>query len=211
MNAPAGGEGQRIGEVVEAHSHEFTAQCYRLYASPHLGALARIDSPTPEGEDGATSMYGVVYAVSTAALDPGRHVVPRGEDAEREEEVYQSHPQLERLLATRFEALIVGYGNGDAFHQYLPPLPPRVHSFVYTTTPTEVAQFTGSLDYLNLLVHSSPAGRGITDEVVAACLRQAGACTDDPRGFLVRTGKALASLLAGDLPRLNAVLRRLSP
>lgn len=120
-------------------------------------------------------------------------------------------PQLERLLATRFEVLIVGHGTGSVVNQYLPALPPRIHAFVYSSTPDEVVSFTRSLDFLSLLVHSSPAGRGITDEVVAACLRQASGHVAEPRGFLVRAGKALAAQLAGDMPRLNAILRRLSP
>ena len=36
--------GQRVGEVVEAASHRFLAQCYRLYCSPPLGAFVRTQS-----------------------------------------------------------------------------------------------------------------------------------------------------------------------
>ena len=40
----------RVGEVVESASHGFTAQCYRLYESPPLGALVRTEAPTsPNG------------------------------------------------------------------------------------------------------------------------------------------------------------------
>ena len=199
--------GQRLGEVVESASHGFTAQCYHLYGSPPLGALVRTESTDPD----AGSTYAVVYGVVTQSLDPGRPVIARGEGEDTEQSIYQNHPQLERLLATRFEALIVGHDDGAAVNQYLPALPPRIHAFVYSSTPEEVAGFTRSLDFLNLLVHSSPAGRGITDEVVAACLRQASGHAAESRGFLVQAGKALAVQLAGDMPRLSAILRRLSP
>ena len=192
---------------MESASHGFTAQCYRLYGSPPLGGLVRTEST--DGD--ASNTYAVVYSVVTQSLDPGRPVVARGESEDTEQGIYQSHPQLERLLATRFEALIVGHLNGSAVNQYLPALPPRIHAFVYSTTSEEVVSFTGSLDFLNLLVHSSPAGRGTTDEVIAACLRQACGHVADSRGFLVRAGKVLAVQLAGDMPRLNAILRRLSP
>ena len=33
----------------------------------------------------------------------------------------------------------------------------------------------------------------------------------DPQAFLLRAGKALARELAGDLPRLNAVLKKVTP
>ena len=214
---------QRVGEVVESASHGFTAQCYQLYRSPPLGAFVRTHStptqtfslPSPsgrgvgsEGNNGHT--YAVVYGVMTQSLDPGRPVIARGEQEEREEDIYRSNPQLARLLCTRFEALIVGHGDNTAVNQYLPAVPPQIHAFVYQCSPEEVRQFTGSLDFLSLLVNSSPAGRGITDEVIAACLRQASAGLDQPRDFLVHAGKTLATHLVGDMPRLNAILRRLS-
>jgi hypothetical protein len=46
--------------------------------------------------------------------------------------------------------------------------------------------------------------------VVAACLRLTGAMQAEPRQFLLRAGKTLAGELAGDLPRLNAIMRRVA-
>ena len=213
----AGVATQRIGEVVESASHRYTAQCYRLYESPPLGAFVSteytLDSGiTPAPDTGPSRIYAVVYGVITEALDPSRPVVARGEEEDSEEGIYHSNPQLARLLCTRFEALIVGHSNGTAVSQYLPPLPPRIHSFVHTCTPQEVEQFTSKkLDFLNLLVNAPSVGRGVTDEVVAACLRQASTHLSDSGGFLVHAGKALARQLTGDLLRLNSILKRLSP
>ena len=207
-----GTESQRVGEVVESASHRFTAQCYRLYQAPPLGAFVRTDGLSEPGAgDGTFRIYAVVFGVSTGALDPGRPVYARGEEEDSEEDVYRSNPQLSRLLCTRFDALIVGHGDGGAYNQYLPAQPPRIHSFVHSCTLEEVKGATVSLDFLSLLVSSAPGDRGITDEVIAACLRQAGDRLGDPRGFLVRAGKVLAVQLAGDLPRLNSILKRLSP
>ena len=173
-----------------------------------MGAQGAVEG----GAEADTShVYAVVCGISTESLDPGRPVIARGEDENRDEDVYRSNPQLERLLCTRFEALIVGHSDGDICNQYLPALPPRIHSFVYLCTPEEVGRFTRSLDFLSLLVNSVPSGQGIADEVVAACLRQAGAQLEDSGSFLVGAGKALAVQLADDTPRLNSILRRLSP
>ena len=209
---------RRLGEVVESASDRFTAQCYRLYESPPLGALLRTDSaPTltvghsPEGAGGEGRIYAVVYRVSTQALDPGRAVVARGEGEDTEEGIYSSNPQLARLLTTTFETLIVGHGDEAGVSQRLPPLPPRIHAFVYPCTTDEVQRFTRSLDFLSLLLNSSHAGAGMADEVVTACLRHASAHLEEPNSFLVRAGKTLAGLLTRDLPRLNSILRRLSP
>ena len=220
MNEVGPSEGEtplpRIGEVVESASHRFTAQCYRLYQAPPLGAFVRTGSTATAGfgqisDADGSSIYAVVNGVSTQALDPGRPIIARGEEQDSEEGVYRDNPQLARLLCTRFEALVVGHRDGTAYNQRLPAFPPRIHAFVYVCNPEEVNRFTDSLDFIYLLVNSAPAGRGVADEVVAACLRQASGHREDSRGFLVAAGKALAVQLAGDLPRLNSMLRKLSP
>lgn len=190
---------QRVGEVVEATSTAFVAQCYRLYDTPPLGSLVRSGNPP---------LYAVVSQVSTGPLDASRPVLARGEAAASEEEVFRENPQLERLLTSRFDALIVGHRVGEEDRHYLPPLPPRVHSFVYTCCAAQVARFTSRLDLLHLLLNS---GVPAADEVVGACLRQAAAAHTDPSEFLLAAGKALAVELAGDLPRLQAILRRVAP
>ena len=156
---------------------------------------------------GTPEIFAVVLNVSTEPLDPSRPVLARGENAESEEEVYRDHPQIARLLTSRFESVIVGHYAGGEALQYLPPLPPRVHSFVYALAPKELTAFTRKLDFLRLLLDTRSAQ---SDEVVGACLRQAGAQQPDAREFILRAGKALASELAGDLPRLNAILRRVA-
>ena len=102
---------------------------------------------------------------------------------------------------------MVGHDDG-VLRQGLPPLPPHIHSFVYRCHRSETEAFTRRLDFLRLLLTGAgPAA----DEVVTACLVQVAAANPDRRGFLVRAGKMLASELAGELPRLNALLGRISP
>ena len=198
--ADAGGlTARRVGEVVAAASTSFSAQCYQLYGAPALGSFVRTGSPW---------VYEVVCRVSTEPLDPSRPVLARGESASSEEEVFRDNPQLARLLTTRFDALIAGHQAGDECRHFLPPLPPPVHSFVYACSPAEMARFTDRLDFIYLLLNS---GAPVVDEVVGACLRAAAGAQPDGAGFLVRAGRALASELAGDVPRLNSILRRVAP
>lgn len=189
----------RIGEVVASASASFTAQCYRLYQSPPLGSFVRTDS---------SSVVGVVCEVATEPMDASRPVLARGESAASEDEVFQNNPQLSRLLVTRFEAIVIGHRSDGAWRQFLPPLPPAVHSFVYLCSPEEVDRFASDLDFLSLILNS---GVPVADEVVGACLRSAASTCPDGAAFLARAGRALASELAGDLPRLNSVLRRVAP
>ena len=190
---------RRIGEVVGTASDSLVAQCYVLYVCPPFGSFVRTDSP---------SVFGVVSRVSTEPLDSSRPVLARGESASTEGEVFRNHPQLSRLLTTRFEVIITGHMTDGNCKQFLPPLPPAVHSFVYVCSDEEVCWFTAQLDFLSLLIKS---GVPVADEVAGACLRAAASAWPDGPAFLSRAGKALAGELANDLPRLNSVLRKVAP
>jgi hypothetical protein len=190
----------KIGEVIEVSSAEFKAQCYKLDQAPFLGSLVKTQDKNGE-------IFGIIYNVETHGLEPGRHVVARGENLRAEAEIFEANPQLSRLLATDFSVLIVGYAQGKSRYQYLPPKSPSIHSFVYTCQPGEVRAFTQSLDFLGLLLNariSIPV-----DEVIGACLRFASQSHDDPSAFLVKAGKELAYMLSNDVRRLNSLLKRL--
>ena len=193
-------EQDRLGEVVEASSTGFTAHCYRLYEAPPLGALVRCGRDSP--------IYGVVAEVATQSIDPGRNPVAMGEDEDTVEGVYQTNPQLSRLLSTQFRSLAVGYRADGRIQRYLAPLPPKIHDHVHQCGSEELLEFSDSLDFLPLLLASRV---GSPDDVIASFLRQASRSHLEPQAFLVGAGKKLAGLLAGELPRLSGLLRRLSP
>ncbi len=190
---------RRVGEVVESTSTSFVAQCYQLEGAPALGGLVRTDSP---------EIYGVVGRVTTEPLDSARPVLARGEDADSEEDVVRDNPQLARLLTSRFEVFIAGHVEDGVTRQYLPPRPPRVHSFVYACSPEEVSQFTARLDLLRLLLNS---GAPHADEIVGACIRQAAPSHAQPADFLAHACRSLAGELSADVARLNSILRRVAP
>ena len=189
----------RLGEVIEASSTSFIAQCHRLGEPPPLGALVKT---TENGVD----IYAVVHNASTGSIDPGRRFVALGRDEATEEDVYRTHPELSQLLRTDFEAQVVGHREGEALRQYLPPRPARIHAFVHLASGDEVRAFTGSLHFLPILANAQVPTR---DDALAACLRLASEAHQDPMVFLVRAGKELANLLARDTQRLNNVLRQL--
>jgi hypothetical protein len=186
----------RFGEVVKASVDGLIGQCHRLYDAPALGTLVRA------GDD----VYAAVSGVTTSSLDPTRRVIARGAEAASESEIYAEHPQLERLLRTDVTLQVLGYRESGEARQYLPPLPPRIHAFLYVCPPDEVRWFMERLEFVPLLVHGGfPAG----DDVLAGVLRQAAASFDVPGDFLRRAAKAVAVQLSTDTARLSAVLRRL--
>jgi len=192
---------QRVGEVTEASTTDFVAQCYELYQSPPLGSLVKTT-------DGLVEIYGIVSQATTSSLEPGRRPIARGKDETSEEEIYRSNPQLLKLLRTEFSALVVGHRHGDSLCHYLPPKPARIHSFVYLCTADEVKAFSQSFAFLDILIGAHlPVS---VEELVAASLRQMSAVQEDPRAFLVAAGKELAILLGGEFNRLKAIMIRMS-
>ena len=188
----------KIGEVIEASTSEFIAQCYELHLPPPFGSLVK----TREGE---VEIYGVVSRAETTSIEPGRRPIARGRDEDNEEDIYRTSPQLARLLRTDFTALVVGHEEGQKLNHYLPPRPAKIHSFIYLCDAEEIEKFSQSLDFLSILV-----GVGVqADELIAASLRHAASAHRDPGDFLTKAGKELAVLLGGEISRLNNILRRI--
>jgi hypothetical protein len=194
------GEAERVGEVIEASTTDFVAQCYELYGLPPLGSLVK----TREQE---VELFGVVYRATTTSFEPGRRPIARGKDEASEEALYQANPQLMKLLRSEFGVVVVGHRESGKLHHYLPPQPPRIHSFIYPCSPQEIREFTESLGFLSILVNTHLPIAG--DEVIAAALRHMSRVHEDPNAFLVSAGKELAILLSGDFGKLKAILGRL--
>jgi hypothetical protein len=191
---------ERVGEVIEASTTDFVAQCYELYQSPPLGSLVKTrDSPV--------ELYAIVYNAATTSIEPGRRPIARGKDEASEEEIYRSSPQLLKLLKSEFSALVVGHRQKDKLYHYLPPNPARIHSFVYLCSPEEVKEFSHSFDFLNILINTNlPVS---AEELISACLRQMSQIHEDSHVFLVAAGKELALLLSGQFNQLKAILGRI--
>jgi hypothetical protein len=192
----------RLGEIIEAGTTGFTAQCYELNEYPPLGSLVK----TAEGE---REIYAVVYQATTEGMEPGRKPIARGRDVASEEALFESNPQLTQLLRSEFSALVVGHKDGDSVRQYLPPHPARIHGFVHACTAEEVKAFSRSFGFLNILVNA--ATETPPDELIAAALRLMSVTHDDPHVFLVGAGKELAALLGQDYARLKSILERIRP
>jgi hypothetical protein len=190
----------RVGEVIETGTAEFTAQCYELYRSPPLGGLVKAG-------DESIKQYAIVYNTTTSSIEPGRRPIARGKDESSEEGIYQSSPQLMKLFRTEFNALVAGYREGDRVFHYLPPRPVKIHSFVYECEDEEIKEFSGSFDFLNIIINSGlPVP---VEEVLAASLRRMSRVYDEPQRFLVSAGKELATLLGTDFNRLKSVLSKI--
>lgn len=198
---------ERIGEVIESSTTSFTAGAYQLLEAPPFGSLVRAQSRS-EGQ----AIYGLVYDICTGSKEPGGRAVVRGRTYSGrdlyDDEIYQEHPDLAEVLQTEFSAITVGYIEGEQIHQYLPPQPPPVHYSVYECSMAEVARFSAETDFFRtvLFAYQIPS-----DELLGAAIRRAALAHSDPRAYLVRAGREVASLLKDDYDRLTAILRRIRP
>jgi len=166
-------------------------------------------SPAAPGTGLAAATYALVFGANTASLETGRR--PSALGFADEDELRARQPQIFELLRTEFSGLLIAYSEGadKGLRRHLPPKPPRIHSRVLACDPNEVRLLTQDLGFLRgVLLPSGGALSGVpSDELVAACLRQARDAQANDRDFLLRAGKALASLLAEDYDRLQAILR----
>ena len=155
------------------------------------------------------AVYALVYGANTASLEPNRR--PSALGFADEDEMRLQQPQIFELLRTEFSGLLIAYAEGGdkPLRRHLPPLPPRIHSRVYPCTPEETRLLTEDLSFLRgLLLPSGGALAGVpSDELAAACLRQAREAHPDDQAFLLKAGRTLATLLATDYERLQAILR----
>ncbi|MDD4876087.1 MAG: hypothetical protein PHQ86_03000 [Dehalococcoidales bacterium] len=191
---------QRLGEVIEASTTDFTAQCFELFQSPPLGSLVKTIDESAE-------LFGIVCHATTASLETGRRPIARGKDETNDEAIYQSNPQLLQLLRSEFSVLVVGHKKNEKLYYYLPPKPARIHSFVYLSSTDEMKEFSQSFDFLNVLLNSHLLIP--TEELVAAALRQISQVFEDPYSFLVTAGKELAILLGGDFNQIKTIMGKL--
>lgn len=192
-----------IGEIIETSSLSFQAESLTLHQPPPLGALVVVHVA------GAPYCYAVVSHGSTTSLDPGRRAVRRSGTGVVDEAVYREHPQLERLLQTLFQGLLIGWEDDGTLRPTLPPSPPPLHHAVYLGDAAQVQRVTAHHDYFRLLLASTTPTP--PEQLLAAHIRRVVAERGGPDEWLERAARSCALLLKGDHERLVAVLTAIDP
>ncbi len=192
-----------LGEVVEANTTTFVAQCFEperltFPTMPALGSWTR-----SQDEETGNLIYGVVCHAAITPVDTVHRARALGLSAQ---ELREQQPQIFAMLRTDFRSAIVGFVSGGRIYQYLPPRPPQIHQPVYRCSETEVGEFCRSFEFLRTLLQVS----GIpTDELVAAVIRQSYRILNRDRNWLLQAGRQLSSLLRDDYEHLSAILRKI--
>lgn len=123
-------------------------------------------------------------------------------------EAYIQDQRQNRQVPIEVSVLTIGYRTDSTVVHALPPQPPMTLDYIHRCTPDEIVAFTDSHDYLTLIMNAQDVP---ADELLTAALQRATRARPlEERGFfLLQAGKELARLLANDLPRLDALLRRI--
>ena len=189
-----------VGRIIRSSTTHFAVGCQVLRPQvPAFGSLVKV--PAMDGDQ----IYGLIHDVRMED-DPFVRQMAVTEDLPAE---YIEDQRHNRQVPIEVGVLVVGYWHADEITQHLPPQPPLSLDVIYTCTSDELVAFTGKFDYFRLVLDNRdlPA-----DELLAANLRSAaqarGGAGED---FLVSAGRELARLLAMDLYRLDAILRRIRP
>ncbi len=194
-------ETQHFGEVIGSDSQLLEVECHQLYNAPTFGSFVRADC-----EQSDRGHYAVVTRVTTGPFDGHRvvqaHRMPPGE-------LEQRKPHLPSLLRTTFQALPIGYGEGEVVVAGISPLPPRLHCYVSPAGTDEIRSVTAQQGWLRPLTRTADLP---LEELLVAAIRNAAATWGDEAPLrLVMWGKFLARLLGRDYVTLETVLAGLAP
>jgi len=193
--------GINVGRIVRSSTTRFAVGCQVLKAEvPVFGSLVKVPAM------GNDEVYGLIYDVRMEDDPFVRQIASAADELGPE---YIEYMRRNRQVPIEVAILVVGYQHDGAVYHRLPPQPPLSLDVICTCTGEELVQFTEQFDYFWLVLDSAdlPA-----DELLAANLRYAADARDTGQeDFLVEAGRELARLLAMNLTRLDAILRRIRP
>lgn len=192
-------ESYQVGKVISASNAHFAVGC-RLMRSqvPTFGALVKTES------ENEITIVGLIRDVQLLDDPLVRQVAVMID--ERPELIAD---QYQRLLPIEVHVRVAGYHCDGRWCHWLPPQPPMSLAQIVTCTDEELCAFSQQFDYFRLILDSRDP---LSDELLASHLRHAATARGKGGGeFLVDAGRELARLLAGDLLRLDGLLRRLRP
>lgn len=196
MNEPPGFLGRTLRSTTTTFTFGATESTANL---PTFGELVR-------AEAGGAALYGLIYEVLIEDDPFVRQIVAASAELqpERIEDMRQR-----RQIPVEITALAIACQQDGGIHQRIPPRPPGALQPIFRCTEAETRAALARFDFFPTVLNSAYCP---TEELLAASLRAAARCQlpGQDRPYLLAAGRELARLLAADLPRLDAILRRLA-
>lgn len=190
-----------LGRVLRSSTTTFTFGYNQQDETPPVfGSLVRADL-------GEMPIFGLVYDVVVHDDPFVRQIVAAG-DILSETKIQDMRQR--RQVPVEVTALAIAYRQDGAIYQRIPPRPPGALQPIYACNDDEIAGVLEKFDFFRTVLNNMQCP---SEELLAASLRQAAACQPAERQerYLLDAGRDLARLLAADLSRLDAILRRIAP
>jgi hypothetical protein len=190
-----------VGRIIRSSTTRFAVGCQVLQPNvPIFGSLVKVRAQRDD------EIYGLIHDVRMED-DPFVRQMAVASELPPE---YIEDQRRNRQVPIEVGVLVVGYQHSGSIYHRLPPQPPLSLDVIHACTPAELVAFSERFDYYHLVLDNSdlPA-----DELLAAHLRYSAEARGEAArpDFLLDAGRELARLLAVDLPRLDAILRRIRP
>lgn len=185
-----------IAEVLESTSTSFVAELYSDDLNIEFGSVVKIFDEQRE-----FPIWGVVANIfnqGTYERQPVAFGMSRAELA-------KNHPQLTQLLKTRFEAIIIGFGDVLSFSPNIPTKPPLLHDQVQLLEDIELYVLGNNLSFLRFLFLSES---NLTDELVFNLISKIYQFENQNLQILVKAGKEISSDLKNDYERTRKIISR---
>ena len=186
-----------IGRITRCSTQAFSGAVHpSALARPAFGSFCQ--APDSAGE---IQILGVIYDLSVED-DPLARQMAALEDLPSEQ---LADAQKNRQAPVEFSALTVGYRQDDEFAYGLPPRPPLTLAPVTLLSGQDLLRFTEGADFARPILTSPNIP---SEQLLAAAVRCAVAARPESERerYLLLAGRAIARLLADDLPRLESVL-----
>lgn len=191
--------GREVGRILQSSTTQFTIGCRILLRDiPSFGDFVKV-----RAQDGSI-IYGLIYNVAIQDDPMVRQLIVSPELAEE----YLRDQRENRQVPVELNVLVVGYERDGLLRQELPPQPPVTLSVAETCTDEEVRKFASAGLFFIRTVLNAP-NIPADDTLVAALRRIAESLGSGGESFLLEAGRELTKLLAQDMVRLEAILRRL--
>ena len=189
-----------FAEIIESSLEYFIAQSWQPDNFPAFGSLVCVPTATQ-------TIVGCVTQIQTGSMDPSRYPFPY---QKTEAQLKAEQPQIFAFLKTTFRVRIIGYADTktDKALFLLPPIPCKIHAFVFNAAPTLQTKFLSNASFLHLLFSFASQIPNL-DELLLAILRTLPVSNKNQSQQFLRDFCHTFSMLTGsDYRRLKIFLQR---
>ena len=191
--------GKNLGRVTRCSTRGF-AGAYPLQGDmiPSFGAFCTAPY------QGGGYVIGVIYDINIEDDPLARQLASL--EGVPDEQIMDS--QQNRQVPVEFSVLTLGHNDGDQAYQTIPPRPPLTLEPIHLMSEQDLCAFTDDYRFLHSIAMAPSLP---VDDLIIACVHAAASARPESerRRYLLGAGRMLARILAGDLHRLEQVLRTL--